>query len=185
VAETKAHQLWTGLIQRRGVRQFVKFGLVGATSTVIDFGLLWLLLNPLDLRGRLLASLAGWPAVQQLAATYHLHRIVANSISFLVAVTNGFIWNSRWTFRGYGRGTRRLQYLRFLLVNLVGLMLNNLILSVVAHAIPASLLAHLRGLGRDPAAMVGKAVATAVVVFWNFGANKYWTFAGHSPPRCS
>ena len=37
----------SALVQRPGVRQLVKFCLVGATSTVIDKGTLWILVNDL------------------------------------------------------------------------------------------------------------------------------------------
>jgi putative flippase GtrA len=150
------------VMQRRGLRQFVKFCIVGASSTVIDFGMFLLLMQGLkfpDLIGSLVMA-----------------RLAAASISFLMAVTNGFIWNSRWTFRPTGPTSARRRYAKFVLTNTIGLGLNLAILTAVAHSVPASLAEALPGNLDDPAGIIGKVCATAVVVFWNFTASKYWTF---------
>jgi putative flippase GtrA len=151
------------LIQRRGVRQFVKFCIVGASSTLIDFGIFYLLIEIVH--------------IHSLVGHQDLARALAVCAGFLVAVTNGFIWNSRWTFRkaeAEGQGKR---YLRFVFTNLIGLCLNLLVTILVARIVPLPLqraLGHF--LKKDPAGFVGKAVATLFVVFWNFTASKYWTF---------
>src|ERR1051326_3778389 len=90
-----------GLMQRQGVRQFVKFCIIGLSSMAIDIGVSWYL-------------------------TYQLHWLwfVAKTFSFSLAVTNGYIWNSMWTFRGLGSGPRHEQYMKFVAVNIVGLLLN-------------------------------------------------------------
>ncbi|MBI3911859.1 MAG: GtrA family protein [Armatimonadetes bacterium] len=176
----KTVDLVQALVARRGIRQFVKFCLVGAVSTVIDIGLLWLLLNPVNLKAQLWHLTAPWPGFQDRAAAWSLHIPVGASLSFLAAVTNGFIWNSRWTFRGYGRTSRRRQFVQFVLVNIVGLWFNVAIVTVVAHTLPVALVGRLAPLSRDPGALIGKVIATPVVAFWNFGANKYWTFAGRA-----
>jgi putative flippase GtrA len=53
-----------------------------------------------------------------------------------------------------------------------------LILTLVSHAVPSALVEWVRSHSHldDPAGIVGKIVATGVVVFWNFLASKYWTF---------
>jgi len=150
------------VLQRRGVRQFVKFCLVGATSTVVDFGV-WLFLMQVvgfaDVFGSLVVG-----------------RNVAQTISFLLAVSNGFIWNNRWTFKDPEREGHHRRFGQFVLTNVIGLMLNMSILNLVAHHVPPEVLTLLPHGLKDPAGFVGKLVATAVVVFWNFTASKYWTF---------
>src|SRR5207248_2309690 len=95
--------------------------------------------------------------------------------AFLIAVTNGFYWNSRWTFRGPGKAHAR--YVKFLATNAIGLCLNVTLTLVLARLTPAPVVALLRPfLHKDPAAFFGKAIATTVVVFWNFTASKYWAF---------
>jgi putative flippase GtrA len=150
------------LLQRRGLRQFVKFCLVGLSSTVIDFGVFLFLIEGINL-GQFVGSAA---------AT----RTLAGAIAFILAVTNGFIWNSRWTFREAGAEAAHRRYVKFVLTNVIGLGLNLLILNAVAHLVPAADVALFPAGMKDPSAIVGKIVATGVVVFWNFTASKYWTF---------
>jgi putative flippase GtrA len=157
----------TGLLhsvaQRRGVRQFVKFCIVGASSTAIDFLVFFLLIEVVHLH--------------QFTASPDLARATAVCCAFGVAVTNGFYWNNRWTFRAGETEGARSRYAKFVLTNLVGLALNLSITLLLARFAPAPVVALLgQFLHKDPAAFFGKAVATLIVVFWNFTASKYWTF---------
>lgn len=163
--------LLQAIIRRRGLRQFVKFCVVGASSTLVDFGVFYLLIEIVHLQQHVEAvGFAGGPARD--AA-----RGLAVLAAFLVAVTNGFYWNSLWTFRTTERDGRRRRYARFVFTNLIGLALNLSITLLVARACPPALSTLLAGfLHRDPAAFFGKAAATLIVVFWNFTASKYWTF---------
>lgn len=152
----------------KGPRQFVKFCIVGATSTVIDFGLL-----------NLLHYRVGLPLA--LSAT----------ISFFVAVCNGFYWNRRWTFRA-GEGDAKRQYPKFVATNLVGWLLNLTIMTAVlisvrdlhpmtADETPMQIVGLIAmGKGKDifPQLWVNaaKAIATVFVTAWNFTASKLWTF---------
>ena len=75
--------------------QLAKFGAVGATGYVVNLAVYTALL-----RG------AGW------------HYAYAATVSFLVAVTNNYLWNRIWTFRSE-RGHVAFQGLRFFTVALV------------------------------------------------------------------
>lgn len=140
--------------RKAGLRQFVKFCIIGATSAAIDWSIFTVLF------------LHNWnPNVAQL-------------ISFSIAVSNGFLWNSLWTFRGLGAGPRHEQFVKFLAVNLVGLALtlainNGVFFLFVGHVLrqgePDKLHSYL-----------SKAVALVLVAFWNFIANKKWTFSGEA-----
>ena len=142
-----------GLMQRQGVRQFVKFCVIGFTSMLIDVGIWKFLMNSF-----------GW------------HWIPAQTVSFAFAVTNGFIWNSLWTFRGLGAGRRHEQYGKFVAVNIIGLLLNIVIMKAVLIAFTGRLIFH--G-SHDPLHLnIAKGIAIICVAFWNFLANKKWTFAG-------
>jgi putative flippase GtrA len=102
------------LFRRRIVRQFVKFGLVGLSSTVIDWGI-YLVLN-------------------RFFAVFY---IIAKIISFVFAVINSYIWNRRWTFRS--TESRRIhQFSKFLVVSGVGLGLNTLIMILVVEKLKIS-----------------------------------------------
>lgn len=159
------NSIFQTVARREGFRQFVKFCIVGASSTLIDLTIYLFLIEIFHL--------------QRFVGSLPTARLVAQSISFIFAVSNGFFWNNRWTFRAGERGDAgdaKKRYGKFVLTNLIGLSLNLLILSVVAHAVPPAIERVLDAHLHDPAGFVGKVTATFVVVFWNFCASKYWTF---------
>ncbi len=90
-----------------------------------------------------------------------LHYNLAALCSFLVAVTNNYTWNRLWTFRGQ-RGHVAYQGLRFLIVAVVALALNELLLTAFVAA----------GVGK----IVAQAIAVALVMPINFVGNKLWSF---------
>lgn len=141
--------------KRDGVQQLIKFCIVGATSTVLDKGVLWLLLN------RVLPLAPWW---------------VCSSLSFCLAVSNGFFWNRRWTFRAHGEGheSARRQYLKFFATNMVGLALNLGITKLFLIVFTGQFLHR-----ANPAPMhvlIASLCAVPFVVVWNFTAARYWTF---------
>ncbi len=58
------------------VAQFVKFGIVGISNTLLSFAVYTVLLKVFDI----------W-------------YLAASAIGFAVGTVNGFLWNRRWTFR--------------------------------------------------------------------------------------
>ena len=149
------------LLQTPALRQFVKFCIIGATSTVIDVGLLNLLVRP------------------NFVIAGGLHWIPAQVISFGIAVANGYLWNSMWTFKGLGSDTRRVQFLKFLIVNIVGLLLNVTVMKAVFFTVHPELIHH--GNPSQVLLNVAKAIAIVIVSLWNFNANKRWTFRDSKP----
>ena len=91
------------------------------------------------------------------------HFWLANVISFLVATTWSFFFNRHWTFKDSERGRLPSKYSKFVLVNLVGVGINTLILYLLVTYLGVY-------------DIVAKAAAVAVVMFWGFFANKFWTF---------
>jgi putative flippase GtrA len=90
-----------------------------------------------------------------------VHYLLAAVCSFLVAVTNNYLWNRAWTFR-HQRGHLVFQGFRFLLVSTVALGANLAFLSaLVALGVPK---------------LPAQALAIALVTPWNFIANKLWSF---------
>jgi putative flippase GtrA len=118
--------------------QLAKFSAVGASGYVINLAVYTALL-----RG------AG------------LHYAAAATCSFLVAVTNNYVWNRLWTFHDQ-RGHAGWQGLRFLLV------------AVVAYGANLALLSALIGLGMDK--VLAQAIAVVLVTPLNFLGNKLWSF---------
>ncbi len=118
--------------------QLAKFGAVGASGYIVN-----LVVYTALLRG------AGF------------HYAAAATCSFLVAVTNNYLWNRLWTFRSE-RGHVAWQGLRFLTVALVAYVANLALLSVLI------------ALGLDE--VLAQAIAILVVTPLNFVGNKLWSF---------
>lgn len=162
------------IIEHPHVRQFVKFCIVGASSTAVTFLVYYLLIYQLHIDERLYRALSGSPQWQKWLVDFNLHVQVAALGGWIFGVTNGFLWNSRWTFRVNDPLLRRVQYMKFLAVNVVGLILNQTILFVVLW-----MLTNGESVAKNSLQpLIAFAVATVIVVFWNFTANKLWTFKG-------
>lgn len=127
-------------------RQFFRFLAVGASGTVVDFGLLTVL------------KLAGLPTV------------LANTVSFGAGTINNFVLNRVWTFEDAKDSDWKGQFVQFLLVSLVGLLMNNAIVWGLE-----GVFSRLLDLG-DWSYVPAKLIATGIVVFWNYFANRTWTF---------
>lgn len=89
---------WTILLR------FVRFGIVGASGLIIDFGIT-----------RLCKEKLKW------------NKYLSNSLGFVTAATNNYTWNRLWTFESQSGEIVR-EYTTFVLIALVGLGLNNLII---------------------------------------------------------
>jgi putative flippase GtrA len=90
-----------------------------------------------------------------------MHYLPAAVCSFVVAVTNNYVWNRHWTFQ-QSRGNLYYQGMRFFLV------------SVAALALNLALLQLLIGLGAGK--VVAQAVAIVLVTPFSFSVNKLWSF---------
>jgi putative flippase GtrA len=84
---------------------------------------------------------------------------------------SNFIWNRYWTFPESRSRKKRTQLPQFALVNLIGLVINNLIVIGVDYL----LFPHV---GEPWSYNIAKAFAIGVVLFWNFGVNRLWTYRG-------
>jgi putative flippase GtrA len=97
-----------------------------------------------------------------------LYKGIANTISFSVAVMSNFTWNRLWTYpesRGKPLGPQLGQ---FFVVNVGGLIINQAIFLSLDHFVfaPWGVWGY----------NVSKVIAIGVVLFWNFGVNRLWTY---------
>jgi putative flippase GtrA len=101
------------------------------------------------------------------AAILHqgIHYLVAATCSFLVAVTNNYVWNRLWTFRERRAGVAA-QGARFFAVSLASLGANLLVLHLLVTV----------GAGK----LLAQAVAIVLVTPLNFVGNKLWSFRTRS-----
>ncbi len=133
-------------IKTKELGRFARFLIVGAIGTLLDFSLLTVL------------------------KAVGLLTLFANTISFSAGVVNNFTWNRIWTFADAKKTDWRKQLAQFSLVSLIGLVLNNTIVLILE--VPFDNILGGTDIGYFPA----KVIATGVVVFWNYFANRFWTF---------
>ena len=93
-------------------------------------------------------------------------------MAFSTAVVSNFTWNRLWTFPESRDRPIASQLAQFATVNVIGLFINTLIL-VLMDAYVFSLFFSDR-LSYN----LAKAFAIGVVLFWNFGVNRIWTYKG-------
>lgn len=105
-------------------------------------------------------------------------------IGFTTAVSSNFFWNRYWTYPDSRSRSVRRQLVQFFIVSVIGLGVRALTVSLftnpfadVVRSITASLNVSLAGytqykMGANLAIML----ALVIVAFWNFLANRYWTY---------
>ncbi len=137
------------------IMQFVKFALVGVANTAVDW-IFFFVFNR-------------W---------FNIARIIAKVLSFIVSVINSYLLNSNWTFKkeykdvllkGERKKVEAGLFSRFLIVSLVGLLINTLAYNLAYNNLGTMPTDR----WRDIAALF---VASASGIIWNFFANKLWTY---------
>jgi putative flippase GtrA len=124
--------------RRHNWEELVRFCLVGASGYIVNLLVYYALLDGADVQYR-----------------------VAATGSFLVAVTNNYIWNRLWTFR-HRRGHFAYQGLRFFVVSVIVYLGNLVILTALVEL--------------DVGKIVAQAIAVVLVTPFNFIGNKLWSF---------
>lgn len=134
--------------------QLSKFGLVGVTNTVIDFGIFNLFI---------------WATGLATGNSIYLFKVISVS----AAIINSYIWNKFWSFNrpAIDEASARKEFAQFLMVSLFGLLLNTGVTSLLINGIgaPGSM---------DPKlwANIANAVASVSVLAWNFVGYKFFVF---------
>ena len=137
-AEISVARVRAGLRKRKNWEQLAKFCAVGATGYLVNLAVYAFLLDVVG-----------------------LHYLSAAVGSFLVAVTNNYLWNRLWTFRAQ-RGAVAYQGARFFVVSTAALLANLAVLEILVSL----------GLGE----FVSQAIAIVLVTPVNFVGNKLWSF---------
>ncbi|MBZ0299732.1 MAG: GtrA family protein [Anaerolineae bacterium] len=154
------------------VERFLKFAVVGTIGAVVDFGTMFLvqatILPPHD-------------ALSVAAAT---------TIAFCAAIISNFTWNRIWTYPDSRSRSVRKQLILFTFISLVGWLGRTLWISWAYLPMGTFLMPKLLPLIQSfrpayiPSATAeGKLgtfaamfIGVIVVMFWNFFANRYWTY---------
>jgi len=143
--------------RRKETKRFAKFAIVGALGSVTDFTIL-----------NLLILFAGFPSS------------LANGTGFCAAVLQNFILNRWWTYPESRIHNTRQQMAKFALVSLVGLGINQFVFGFSDELLRPYWVDWLSSaeLGFTLSYNSAKLFAIGVVLFWNFSANRLWTFKG-------
>ncbi|MFN8373863.1 MAG: GtrA family protein [Anaerolineae bacterium] len=134
-------------IRTQEVERFGRFAIVGLLGTLVDFCVLVVLKEALG-----------------------LPLLLANTLSYAAGISNNFLLNRTWTYGDVQRKTWWTQFGQFFLVSTIGLLLNNTMVALLSE--PVGALIGQPQIGY----LAAKVVATLLVLFWNFFANRYWTF---------
>ena len=123
--------------------QLMKFGVVGFIAFLIDYGLLAFCTEIL-----------------------HINYLVSATIGFTVSVVFNYLASMRYVFTYKEEMSRRREFIIFVVLSIVGLVINNVILWAGVE------LLHVHYL-------IVKIFATAVVMVWNFVTRKIFLDAGN------
>jgi len=162
----------------KDIKRFIKFLVVGTISFLVDFGLFnffhaqgvgtWVAQNLVP------SSLSG----VTLFLVEH-PEVVEQSLSFSIAVVNSFFWNYFWIYPEAKNEPIGKKLTQFVIVSVAGLLLGVPIFSgalIITRPIVATV--GLQQLRFNVAGNVALMARVGVILFWNFYANRKWTY-GH------
>ncbi|MFZ5559476.1 MAG: GtrA family protein [Patescibacteria group bacterium] len=149
------------------VSQIAKFILVGGLNTLVDWGMLSLLIfvfrnssgiSPKDI----------WLNIFSLTVVYYS---LFKAISFIAATVNSYVWNKFWTFRRKTTEKLTTEFFQFIVISVLGFLINVGIASGVFRFI-----SPIGGLNPDQWGIVAAAIATVLSMCWNFLGYKFIVF---------
>jgi putative flippase GtrA len=157
-------RVWRKLLEKpKELDRFVKFAIVGIIGAVVDF----VVLNIMKALFESVGLGVGWDVGME---AHQIQLIAANAISFSTAVLSNFTWNRLWTFPESRDLPLGSQLVQFVVVNILGLGINTLVLLVMDEYVFQQLVSERLSYN------LAKAFAIGVVLFWNFGVNRVWTY---------
>ena len=124
------------------IAQFAKFGVVGVIAFVIDYGLMVLLTE-----------------------LFNVNYLISATISFTVSVIFNYVASMRYVFTHKEGLSRRREFVIFVVLSVIGLLINDAVMWVGVDLFGISYL-------------LVKIFATAVVMVWNFVTRKIFLDGG-------
>lgn len=130
--------------------QFLRSVIVGAVATVIDIGVLTVLVE-----------------------AFNANVFIATAIGFIVGLLVNFFISSVWVFEKSTVVKNRVsEFIIFALIGVVGLIINELIVNFFDLYLAKSLIFG-SFIDSDKYYLIGKLVATVIAFVWNFFARKF------------
>lgn len=124
------------------ISQMIRFSIVGIIAFLIDYGLMVLLTEVFD-----------------------VNYLISATVSFIVSVIFNYIASMRYVFRHKEGMSRRREFIIFVVLSVIGLILNDLIMWVMTGLLGITYL-------------ISKVGATMMVTIWNFLSRKKFLDAG-------
>lgn len=124
------------------IAQFAKFGVVGVIAFIIDYGLMVLLTE-----------------------LFNVNYLISATISFTVSVIFNYVASMRYVFTHKEGISRRREFVIFVVLSVIGLLINDALMWVGVDLFGISYL-------------LVKIFATAVVMVWNFVTRKIFLDGG-------
>ena len=109
----------------------------------------------------LISAIGHYGLLISLVQGYTVEPVRASLAGALLGAWINYAVNYRYTFRSHQR--HRESVAKFTVVAAVGLLLNTLFMWLGVHVLAAHYL-------------LSQVLTTVLVLFWSFGANRYWTF---------
>ena len=130
--------------------QFLRSVIVGVVATVIDIGVLTILVE-----------------------AFNVNVFIATAIGFIVGLLVNFFISSVWVFEKSKVVKNRVsEFIIFALIGVVGLIINELIVNFFDLYLAKSLIFG-SFIDSDKYYLIGKLVATVIAFVWNFFARKF------------
>ena len=118
------------------INKIIRFSVVGGIATIIDFVCLYIFKEFLN-----------------------INIIIANTLSFIISVTYNYIASITWVFNVNKNKNKNVQFILFIVLSVVGLIINNIILYVLTDKLNIYYL-------------ISKVIATIIVMIFNFVTRK-------------
>lgn len=154
--------------------RFIKFAFVGVLGFLIDAGTVLVLQNTV------------LPPVNALGEALATNVTLTQSLAFVLAVCSNFVWNRLWTYPDSRSHSAQRQLTQFAIVSVIGWVIRTLWIAASYEFFGRISTNILSQLGSDYApalidqhkfgAMVALFFGVVAVMFWNFLANRYWTY---------
>jgi putative flippase GtrA len=156
----------------RTVEQFLKFSVVGAIGFVVDFGTVFVLQATI------------------LPPVSDLNVIIVTATAFTLAIISNFTWNRYWTYPKSRGGSAKRQLIQFTIISVIGGVVRTRWIAFAYLPLGALLMPGARPIIEifrpdyvpSPVAeaklgtMTAQLIGVIVVLFWNFFANRLWTY---------